>query len=133
MKLTEDEAERVADSLNYYFHGLITAVVQDSETKEVLMVAYMNQEAVKRTLLTGRAHFWSRERNKLWLKGETSGHFQEVESLLVDCDEDTLLLRVRQIGYPCHKGYASCFFRKLEKDELRTILPKIGNQAEIEE
>jgi phosphoribosyl-AMP cyclohydrolase len=133
MKLTENEAGRLAESLNYHFHGLITAIVQDSETKEVLMVAYMNQEAVKRTLLTGRSHFWSRKRERPWLKGETSGHFQEVESLLVDCDEDTLLLKVRQVGYPCHKGYSSCFFRKLEKDGLRTILPCIGNQAKEEE
>jgi len=127
---TETEAERIAKSLDYHFHGLIQAIVQDSSTKDVLMVAYMNQEAVKKTLLTGRTHFWSRERQRLWLKGEHSGHFQIVERILVDCDEDALLLVVKQIGYPCHKGYASCFFRTIEKGGLRVILPHVGNKAE---
>ncbi|UCD72829.1 MAG: phosphoribosyl-AMP cyclohydrolase, partial [Candidatus Bathyarchaeota archaeon] len=91
MKLTEIEAQRLAESLNYEFHGLIQAIVQDIATNEVLMVAYMNKEAVRRTLTTGIAHFWSRSRNRLWLKGETSGHFQDVKEILVDCDEDVLL------------------------------------------
>ncbi len=132
MKLTETEAQRLAESLNYQFHGLIQAIVQDSTTHEVLMVAYMNKEAVRKTITTGRAHFWSRSRNRLWLKGEQSGHFQDVKEILVDCDEDVLLLKVVQTGYPCHKGYASCFFREVNRDGMRTILPSIGDDSEKE-
>ena len=132
MKLTETEAQRLTESLNYQFHGLIQAIVQDSTTHEVLMVAYMNKEAVRKTLTTGRAHFWSRSRNRLWLKGEQSGHFQDVKEILVDCDEDVLLLKVVQTGYPCHKGYASCFFREVNRDGMRTILPSIGDDSEKE-
>ncbi len=128
MKLAEIKAQRLAESLDYHFHGLITAVVQDSTTKEILMVAYMNREAVKKTVTTGLAHFWSRKRERLWLKGERSGHFQEVESILIDCDEDAVLLKVKQIGYPCHKGYASCFFRAVGKEGLKRILPHIGDK-----
>lgn len=132
MKMTETEAKRLAESLNYQFHEVIQAIVQDSTTNEVLMVAYMNKEAVRKTLSTGRAHFWSRRRNSLWLKGEHSGHFQDVKEILVDCDEDVLLLKVVQTGYPCHKGYASCFFREVNKDGMRTILPYIGDDGEEE-
>ncbi len=132
MKLTEIEAQKLADSLNYEFHGLVQAIVQDSTTNEVLMVAYMNKESVRRTLTTGRAHFWSRSRNRLWLKGETSGHFQDIKEILVDCDEDVLLLKVVQTGYPCHKGYASCFFREIKEDGMRTFLPCIGDEDKKE-
>jgi len=128
MKLTETEAQRLAESFNYHFHGLVTAVVQDSTTNEILMVAYMNKEAAEKTLTTGLAHFWSRERKKLWLKGEHSGHFQEVESILIDCDGDAVLLKVKQIGYPCHEGYASCFSRAVGKEGLERILPFVGDE-----
>ncbi len=128
MKMAETEAERLAESLNYHYHGLITAIVQDSITNEILMIAFMNKEAVVKTLTTGQAHFWSRKRKKLWLKGEHSGHFQEVERILVDCDEDAVLLKVKQIGYPCHEGYASCFFREIGKEGLKRILPHIGDE-----
>ena len=94
--------------------GLIPAVIQDYKTGEVLMVAYMNRLSIKKTLDTGKTNFWSRSRNKLWLKGETSGHFQIVKSIFYDCDMDCLLFRVRQIGVACHTGNRSCFYRKIK-------------------
>ncbi len=101
--------------INFKFDekGLIPAVIQDYKTGEVLMVAYMNNLSIKKTLTTGKTNFWSRSRNKLWLKGETSGHFQIVKSVFYDCDIDCLLFRVRQIGVACHTGNRSCFYRKL--------------------
>ena len=92
--------------------GLLPAIVQDAETGEVLMVAYMNAESYAETLATGRAVYYSRSRQRLWRKGEESGHGQEVRSVLLDCDADTILLRVHQIGgAACHTGYRSCFYR----------------------
>lgn len=102
--------------LRYGPDGLIPAVVQDEATEQVLMVAYMDEEALQKTLETGESHFWSRSRKTLWKKGETSGHGQTVDELFVDCDEDTLLLKVRQTGPACHTGEKSCFFRRLRKD-----------------
>ncbi len=100
--------------------GLIPAIVQDFETGEVLMLAYMNKEAWEKTLSTGKAHYWSRSRNKLWLKGETSGHIQEVKEARVDCDLDTVLLKVKQIGgAACHTGHKSCFFYKVNGEVLK--------------
>ena len=92
---------------------VITAVAQDADTNEILMLANMNEEALKKTVETGKAHYWSTSRNQLWLKGESSGHFQEVEEILVDCDMDAVILKIRQTGAACHEGYYSCFFRNL--------------------
>jgi phosphoribosyl-AMP cyclohydrolase len=92
---------------------LIPAIVQDIRTGEVLMLAYMNDEAIKKTIETGRAHYWSRSRKKLWLKGESSGHFQIVREMRIDCDEDAILLLVEQEGGACHTGYDSCFYRTI--------------------
>ena len=97
-----------------YTDGLVHAVVQDVKTGEVLMCAYMNEEAFKLTLETGIAHYWSRSRKKLWKKGESSGHLQKVHEILIDCDCDELLLSVEQIGGACHKGYRSCFYRRID-------------------
>jgi phosphoribosyl-AMP cyclohydrolase len=95
--------------------GLLPAIVQDRRSGEILMLAYINEEAWRKTLETGKAHYWSRSRQQLWLKGESSGHLQLVKEILVDCDEDTVVFKVEQIGgAACHKGYASCFFRKVE-------------------
>ncbi len=95
--------------------GLIPAIVQDAASGQVLMLAYINEEAWERTLATGKAHYWSRSRGKLWLKGESSGHVQLVREIRIDCDADTVLFRVEQRGgAACHKGYASCFFRRLD-------------------
>lgn len=99
-----------------YADGLIPVVVQDADTRDVLMVAYANAEAVELTKRTGYAHYFSRSRKKLWKKGEESGHLQRVLRILVDCDEDCLLYEVDQSGAACHMGYRSCFFRTIEGD-----------------
>ena len=96
--------------------GLIPAVVQDSENGEVLMVGYMNREAVRRTLESGRVTFWSRSRQTFWVKGETSGHVQHLKGMYVDCDQDCLLVKVEQVGPACHEGYRSCFFRRMTEE-----------------
>lgn len=93
--------------------GLIPAVVQDYENGEVLMLAYMNKESLRLTFETGKTWFFSRSRQKLWNKGETSGHFQFVKDVMIDCDKDTILIKVKQVGAACHTGNRSCFFRKL--------------------
>jgi phosphoribosyl-AMP cyclohydrolase len=97
--------------------GLLPAIVQDYASNEVLMLAYINKEAWEKTLATGKAHYWSRSRNSLWLKGESSNHVQLIKEILVDCDEDTVVYKVEQLGgAACHKGYRSCFFRKVQDD-----------------
>jgi phosphoribosyl-AMP cyclohydrolase len=101
--------------LKYDMQGLIPAVAQDAESGEVLMVAWMNAEALRLTRASGEAHFWSRSRGELWRKGATSGNVLRVEEIRVDCDADTLLLRVRPAGPACHTGARSCFFRVLEE------------------
>jgi len=94
--------------------GLVPAIVQDETTGEVLMLAYMNEEAFKRTLESGKAWYYSRSRDKFWMKGESSGHVQEVSEVRVDCDSDAVVLKVRQVGgAACHTGYRSCFYRKV--------------------
>jgi len=98
--------------------GLLTAVVTHAETGELLMVAHMNAEAIAKTRETGRAHFWSRSRRALWMKGESSGHVLSVMEILVDCDQDCLWLKAKPAGPACHTGAPSCFFRKLENDLL---------------
>ncbi|OIN97454.1 phosphoribosyl-AMP cyclohydrolase [Candidatus Desantisbacteria bacterium CG1_02_38_46] len=100
--------------LKFDKNGLIPAIIQDAQTNKVLMLAYMNKLSIRRTLETGRTHFWSRSRKRLWLKGETSGNFQEVKEIYYDCDADALLVKVKQIGVPCHTGNRSCFYRKME-------------------
>jgi len=101
------------DAVRFDDQGLVPAVVQDAENGDVLMVAWMNAESLARTLEEGRTVFWSRSRQELWRKGETSGHVQHVEDVRVDCDGDTLLVRVHQVGAACHTGARSCFFRRV--------------------
>src|SRR4051812_50121741 len=103
------------ESLKFDPNGLIPAIVQDSSTGEVLMMAWMNKEALEKTVETGKTHFFSRSRNKLWLKGESSGHVQTVKSISTDCDKDVVLVKVEQVGAACHEGYQSCFFREYER------------------
>lgn len=94
--------------------GLLPAIVQEYQTGEVLMLAYVNRQSWELTVATGKAHYWSRSRNKIWLKGESSNHVQLIREILVDCDRDTVVFKVEQLGgAACHKGYRSCFFRKL--------------------
>jgi phosphoribosyl-AMP cyclohydrolase len=109
----------------YDEHGLLPAIIQDWKTNEVLMLAYMNKESIETMLKEGKTCFYSRSRKKQWLKGEESGHFQFVKELYFDCDKDTLLVKVEQVGGACHEGYESCFFRKLDKEaEQFTIVGK---------
>ena len=111
---------------------MLPAIAQDAETGEVLMMAYMNPESYAETLSTGRAVYFSRSRNKLWRKGEESGHWQEVQGIYIDCDADTILLKVRQIsGAACHEGYKSCFFRRLENDELKVIAERVFDPKQV--
>lgn len=98
--------------------GLVPCIVQEESTQEVLMLAYMNEESLKKTLETGLATYWSRSRQELWIKGETSGHYQHVKEILVDCDEDTLLIKVIQEGAACHTGKHSCFYRNIKGEEV---------------
>jgi phosphoribosyl-AMP cyclohydrolase len=100
--------------LKFDEQGLIPAIIQDYKTKDVLMVAYMNRESLRRTLEEGKTCFWSRSRKQFWVKGETSGHFQFVKSIAYDCDMDALLIKVRQVGVACHTGNLSCFYREIE-------------------
>ncbi|MFP4697619.1 MAG: bifunctional phosphoribosyl-AMP cyclohydrolase/phosphoribosyl-ATP diphosphatase HisIE [Eubacteriales bacterium] len=95
-------------------NGLIPVVTQDYKTKKVLMLAYMNEEAYNKTLETGRVHYYSRSRQKLWLKGETSGHYQWLKSMKIDCDSDTILIEVKQEGVACHTGNKTCFFETIK-------------------
>ncbi|MEM2933899.1 MAG: phosphoribosyl-AMP cyclohydrolase [Methanocellales archaeon] len=104
---------------------LITAVVQDFKTNEVLMCAFMNREALEKSLSTGKMCFYSRSRRRLWVKGETSGHYQYIKEVRIDCDGDSLLFKVEQIKAACHEGYRSCYFRKLENGKWKVVEPKI--------
>ena len=99
------------EELKFDENGLIPAIVQDAKKKDVLMVAYMNKESLRRTLKLGKTCFWSRSRKEYWVKGMTSGHFQFVKACLYDCDMDTLLIKVRQVGSACHTGKRTCFYR----------------------
>lgn len=120
-------------NLKFDESGLIPAVIQDYKNNEVLMVAFMNGEAIRKTLSTGKAHFYSRSRKKLWLKGETSGHIQKVKEIRFDCDADCILVKVQQIGGACHTGYRSCFYRKLKdkKGNIRVSGKKIFNPEKV--
>jgi phosphoribosyl-AMP cyclohydrolase len=112
--------------------GLVPAIAQDADTGAVLMMAWMNREAYEETVRTRRAVYFSRSRNRLWRKGEESGHFQEVSEVLVDCDADTILLKVRQLGgAACHEGYASCFFRRVEGEGWRVIAERVFDPKQV--
>lgn len=112
--------------------GLIPAIVQDAETKDVLMLAYMNRDSWEATLKSGKATFWSRSRQKLWLKGESSGHVQIIKNIYVDCDDDTILLQVEQLGgAACHTGHRSCFYRKLEGGKVVVVGEKVFDPKDV--
>jgi phosphoribosyl-AMP cyclohydrolase len=113
---------------------LVPVIVQDFQTGEVLMLAYMNEEAYRETLQTGRACYYSRSRKKLWRKGEESGHRQEVKEVYFDCDADTLLMKVHQVGgAACHEGYRSCFYRKIkpESGDVEIVGQRVFNPADV--
>jgi len=123
----------ILDILKFDERGLIPAVVQDAGTGDVLMVAYMNKESLCRTLEEGKAWYFSRSRKELWLKGKTSGNIQEIKEIRVDCDADTILLRIRQKGGgACHLGYRSCFYRSIQPDgSLKEVEEKVFNPDEV--
>ncbi|UZJ40996.1 phosphoribosyl-AMP cyclohydrolase [Prosthecochloris sp. SCSIO W1101] len=116
MSNLQDLQKDFLESVKFDADGLVPAIVQDHETGKVLMMAWMNRESLEMSLKKGKACYWSRSRQKLWLKGESSGNMQEIHDILIDCDGDTLLLKVSQKGGACHVGYHSCFYRKVKKD-----------------
>jgi len=112
--------------------GLLPAIAQDSDTGEVLMMAYMNEESYQETIETGRAVYFSRSRSKLWRKGEESGHVQQVQAIYLDCDLDTILLKVQQLGdAACHKGYRSCFYRQVTPSGLEIVGQRVFNPDDV--
>lgn len=112
--------------------GLIPAIAQDHASGEILMLAYMNQEAFDATLASGNATYYSRSRQELWIKGETSGHVQQVKEIRIDCDDDTVLLRIEQIGgAACHTGHRSCFYKKIEEGSIRIVGEPMFNPKEV--
>jgi len=112
--------------------GLVPAIAQDYRTGDVLMLAYVNIEALKKTVETGKAHYWSRSRAKLWLKGESSGHVQVIKDILVDCDEDCIIYKVDQVGgASCHKGYSTCFYRRITEDGSEIVAEKVFDPSQV--
>ena len=112
--------------------GLLPAIAQNAETGKVLMLAYMNELAWQKTVETGKAHYWSRSRQKIWFKGEESGHVQLVQEIRLDCDLDTILLKVTQLGgAACHAGYESCFYRKFEDGRLDVVEEPVFDPKEV--
>lgn len=111
-------------------HGLVAAIAQDAASKDVLMMAWMNQESLALTLATGDAHYWSRSRQALWKKGESSGHIQHVKEIRLDCDGDTILLMVEQVGgIACHTGRAHCFFKRHSNGEWQVVMPVLTSNS----
>ena len=123
MKLAPAKAQAIVKALKFR-DGFVTAVTRDFKTKEVLMVAVQDGQAVLKTLTTGLMYYWSRSRQKLWLKGEQSKHYQRVKRVWVDCDGDALLFDVEQVGAACHEGYRSCFYREVKRGKLVRILKR---------
>jgi phosphoribosyl-AMP cyclohydrolase len=114
--------QSVCAAVKWTSDGLVPAIVQDAETNQVLMMAWMDKSALQRTLMTGQTHFYSRSRQLAWHKGETSGHVQHVEEVFVDCDADVLLIKARQVGGACHEGYRTCFFRRIDSEGRLEII-----------
>ncbi len=131
--MSQTAKELTADlDITYDDKGLIVAIVQDIDTQQVLMIGWMNEQAVGLTLETGRVTFYSRSRDKIWVKGEESGHTQEVVEARIDCDQDALLLRCRSNGPACHVGYATCFYRAVETGcHLKTIELRQFDPADV--
>ena len=123
--------ENFIESVKFDEKGLVTAIAQDYETNEVVMVAYMNAESLKMTLDSGICTYWSRSRQKLWKKGESSGHIQLVKEIRIDCDGDALVFLVDQKGAACHKGYRSCFYRKWESDSWKIFCEKLFDPSKV--
>jgi phosphoribosyl-AMP cyclohydrolase len=123
--------DALMQKLKFDANGLIPAIIQDHQNGQVLMMAWMNREAVEKTVATNITHFFSRSRGKLWLKGERSGHVQHVKFIRVDCDADVLLVGVEQEGAACHEGYYSCFFRELDPSGWKVIGQKVFDPDKV--
>jgi phosphoribosyl-AMP cyclohydrolase len=121
------------DKLKFDNNGLIPAIIQDLASGRVLMMAWMNRDSIEKTVATGKTHFWSRSRQKFWMKGESSGHIQTVKNIALDCDADTLLIQVEQVGAACHEGYRSCFFRSVAEGgvDLHTTEAQLETPEQI--
>lgn len=123
--------DTILASLKFDEKGLIPAIIQDAENNEILMFAFMNRESLEKTLNTGLATYYSRSRQKLWIKGESSGHTQEVKEVYFDCDHDCLLIKIKQNVAACHTGYRSCFFNKIEKGKVVTVGQKMFEEEKV--
>lgn len=121
----------IFDHLKFNSDGLIPAIIQEQSTGRVLMMAWMNEASLKSTIETGKTHFWSRSRQKFWMKGESSGHTQQVSDIAFDCDGDTLLIQVAQEGAACHEGYKSCFFRSADGGDITVTEPMLKSPDDI--
>jgi len=119
------------DGLKFNEQGLIPAIVQEEGTGRVLMMAWMNADSIQSTIETGKTHFWSRSRQKFWMKGESSGNTQQVKDVAYDCDGDTLLIQVEQIGAACHEGYKSCFFTSVKEGESEITEERLIDPEEM--
>jgi phosphoribosyl-AMP cyclohydrolase len=121
----------IYDAIKFDDNGLAPAVIQDWQNGDVLMVAYVNRDSLKSTIETGKTHFWSRSRKKYWMKGESSGHTQEVKEIFIDCDGDCILIKVVQNVAACHTGYRTCFYRKWDDGELSETGEKVFDENEV--
>ena len=127
-----EKFDNLLDQCKFDDRGLVAAIAQDHLSGEVLMLAWMNREALEQTLSRRVACYWSRSRQKLWVKGETSGHFQKVKEILIDCDQDAVVLKIEQTGGACHTGYRSCFYRRVEEDGALTVTgEKVFEEGEV--
>ena len=127
-----EKFDKLLDQCKFDDRGLVAAIAQDHLSGEVLMLAWMNREALEQTLSRRVACYWSRSRQKLWVKGETSGHFQKVKEILIDCDQDAVVLKIEQTGGACHTGYRSCFYRRVEEDGALTVTgEKVFEEGEV--
>ncbi|MFB3896009.1 MAG: phosphoribosyl-AMP cyclohydrolase [bacterium] len=123
--------KEIIEKIKFDEKGLVCTIIQDINDNEVLMVAYMNQESLLETLTSGKTCFYSRSRQKLWRKGESSGHVQKVKEVYIDCDGDAVLIKVDQIGGACHTGYRSCFFRKVSENKFVEVGTKVFDEKEV--
>ncbi|MCP5467729.1 MAG: phosphoribosyl-AMP cyclohydrolase [Deltaproteobacteria bacterium] len=129
--MENEKLKEIIEQLKYGSNGLIPAIIQDVENGEVLMFAFMNQASLEQTLATGFATYWSRSRQKFWVKGESSGHTQKVKNIYYDCDKDCLLVKIEQNIAACHKGYRSCFFTEITENGPKIIDEKVFDEKEV--
>ncbi|MFX0187399.1 MAG: phosphoribosyl-AMP cyclohydrolase [Candidatus Hodarchaeota archaeon] len=133
IKYSSEEIDKFIKLLDFskVKDGIIPIITQDYRTSEVLMLAFANENAIRKTLETGFSHYYSRSRKALWKKGETSGHVQEIQNVITDCDKDSILFKVKQIGAACHKGYDTCFYNEFKDGEFKIIGKKVFNPDEV--